>query len=337
MTLNVNIMKTKFDKLFVLPILAMLLWAMPARAGGIDFFSGSLAEAQAQASAANKLIFVDAYATWCGPCKWMAANSFSDERVGNFFNRNFINLKIDMERGEGPQLARKYRVGAYPTLFFLDAEGNIVQKETGARDANGLLELAERVLRKQGRLPVEMGAVESSHDLPDAEVVAASQAENELNRIVRDLSQAIENGDSVLFQTALADLAVSGVEEKDYVFIEAQLVWMEEHGNKTGFVTAVQHHLAVIVEPDPELLMMAAAYFYDLDLAADKLYTAQSWAATAVALSPGYYSHDINAVLLHRIGETEAAIEQAEKALVYAKEARMDASQTEAFLAEIKE
>src|SRR5690349_11740714 len=67
----------------------------------------------------NKLVFMDAYTSWCGPCKRMAANVFPDPEAGAFFNSNFINVKIDMEKGEGPGISGKYGVRAYPTLFWI--------------------------------------------------------------------------------------------------------------------------------------------------------------------------------------------------------------------------
>lgn len=112
---------------------------------GINFFHGTLAEAQQEAAKEDKLIFIDAYTTWCGPCKWMAANTFPNAEVGEFFNKHFVSLKVDMERGEGPQLARKYRVMAYPTLIFLDKDGNVVHRAMGAKGPDQFLDLAKKV------------------------------------------------------------------------------------------------------------------------------------------------------------------------------------------------
>ena len=49
----------------------------------------------------NKLIFMDCYTSWCGPCKALAKNVFTQEKVGDFFNPRFINVKYDMEKGDG--------------------------------------------------------------------------------------------------------------------------------------------------------------------------------------------------------------------------------------------
>ncbi len=113
-----------------------------AQAQGIDFFHGTFAEALEKAKKENKLIFMDAYAEWCGPCKKMAATVFKDEKVGKFFNDNFINVKMDMEKGEGPNLSGKYNVAAYPTLLFINGKGDLVHKGVGGLPVEQFMNLA---------------------------------------------------------------------------------------------------------------------------------------------------------------------------------------------------
>jgi thiol-disulfide isomerase/thioredoxin len=94
--------------------------------------SGTFAEILAKAKAENKLVFIDAYTTWCGPCKWMAKNMFTNDTIADYFNSNFINAKIDMEKGEGLDIAKKYDVRCYPNLLFVDGDGNLVHRSAGA-------------------------------------------------------------------------------------------------------------------------------------------------------------------------------------------------------------
>jgi thiol:disulfide interchange protein len=117
----------------------VFLGKKPAADEGIQFKKISFEQALKEAKVSNKLIFMDAYAEWCGPCKYMAANVFTDAEVGKLFNDEFINLKIDMEKGEGPALAAKFQVRAYPTLFFIDGDGNVVKKVLGAQPADKLI------------------------------------------------------------------------------------------------------------------------------------------------------------------------------------------------------
>jgi thiol-disulfide isomerase/thioredoxin len=98
----------------------------------ISFIEKPWAEILKTAQKEQKMIFLDAYTTWCGPCKWMAANIFTNDTVADFYNKNFICSHFDMEKGEGLELAKTYHVKAYPTLLFLTPAGEIVHIRVGA-------------------------------------------------------------------------------------------------------------------------------------------------------------------------------------------------------------
>jgi len=95
----------------------------------------------AKAKKENKILFIDAYTTWCGPCKMMDRDVFSDREVGAFYNEHFINAKIDMEKGEGPEISQKYRVRGYPSFLFLDSDGEIVHRGIGYIEKTKFLNL----------------------------------------------------------------------------------------------------------------------------------------------------------------------------------------------------
>ncbi len=120
-------------------LFCLLLFSQLVSAQGIEFFHGTWKEAIAEAQKEDKIVFVDSYAQWCGPCKKMAKNVFTQSEVGDFFNTNFINLKLDMEQADGRTFGAKYPVSAYPTLFFLDSQGNILKKITGGQKAEALI------------------------------------------------------------------------------------------------------------------------------------------------------------------------------------------------------
>lgn len=119
---------------------------------GINFFHGSFSELKAKAASEKKTIFMDAFTTWCGPCKWMAKTVFTDEAVGSFYNEKFICAKVDMEKGEGVDLANQYGIQAYPTLLYLDASGKVVHQALGARSATEFIELGKEALDPQRNL-----------------------------------------------------------------------------------------------------------------------------------------------------------------------------------------
>jgi len=123
--------------------LGMALFVFTAQAKEIQFIKGDFEAAKAKAKEERKLIFVDAYAVWCGPCKMMDRNTFNNERVAAYFNENFVNLKIDVEKGQGPIFASKYQITGMPTLLFLDYNGEIVSRELGYRGPNELMQAAK--------------------------------------------------------------------------------------------------------------------------------------------------------------------------------------------------
>ena len=116
---------------------------------GIRFQQISLEDAKKQSLKTGKLIFIDAYASWCGPCKRMAATSFKNKEVGEVYNKQFINLKIDCEKDtDGPELARMYKVKAYPTLLVIDGNGKLIKEVVGMQMEDGLLALANSLKKK---------------------------------------------------------------------------------------------------------------------------------------------------------------------------------------------
>lgn len=107
---------------------------------GINFKTMSFADALKLAKKENKIIFIDAYTSWCGPCKMMSARTFTDANVGQYFNDKFINLKVEMEKdADGPEIARRYKIQAYPTLLFINGDGKLVHSILGFRDASAFL------------------------------------------------------------------------------------------------------------------------------------------------------------------------------------------------------
>jgi thioredoxin 1 len=115
----------------------------------INFTATSWADALKQAAAQNKYIFVDAYATWCGPCKMMKATSFKNGKAAALFNQNFVNVALDMEKGNNPQLAQQWGMRAYPTLIVFDSKGKIVLNTVGFISGKDLVRFGEEALRRR--------------------------------------------------------------------------------------------------------------------------------------------------------------------------------------------
>ncbi len=115
---------------------------------GIKFYDGKFKDALSLAKKENKIVFLDIYASWCGPCKKLKYKTFSNEQVGEFYNENFINLSLDGEEGEGMVLAQKYGVYSYPTLLFLNDNGDVIYNAVGYHNPDEFIELGQKVLKK---------------------------------------------------------------------------------------------------------------------------------------------------------------------------------------------
>lgn len=131
---------------------AALLLIMPTISlanKGIEFQHISLEEGLQQARASNKPLFIDVYATWCGPCKYLSNNVFTDEDLGAFMNENFICLKLDGEQPDGRSLMTDFDLDSYPTMLFLSPEKKVLTKLVGAVPASTILHKAEGALDPQ--------------------------------------------------------------------------------------------------------------------------------------------------------------------------------------------
>lgn len=122
---------------------------------GIRFEDSTFKEILAKAKKEKKLVFMDAYASWCGPCKMMEKNVFTEVSVQDFYNSNFINSHFDMEKGEGREIAQKYQVASYPTFLYLNGDGEVVFKGMGymaAKDFIAMGQEANNPFNKKGSL-----------------------------------------------------------------------------------------------------------------------------------------------------------------------------------------
>lgn len=111
----------------------------------------------------NKLVFVDCYTTWCGPCKYVSSKVFPLKNVGDFYNKNFVcvGLQIDQTkkdnedvvatRAVAKQIEKEYKIEAYPTFLIFDNSGKLVHKFVGAGDDKMMIESAQAALTPAGQ------------------------------------------------------------------------------------------------------------------------------------------------------------------------------------------
>lgn len=115
---------------------------------GIVFEELTLEKALDKAAEEGKYVFLDCYTSWCGPCKMMEGQVFSQKVAGEFCNEHFVNIKIDMEKGEGPDVAKRYGVNSFPTMLILNADGSVRGRLVGSRSVRDFMMVVRRSMNE---------------------------------------------------------------------------------------------------------------------------------------------------------------------------------------------
>lgn len=127
--------------IFTIAALSALQTGLEAQ---VEFTEVTTAEemdtARQQALEQGKPLFVDVYANWCGPCKMMDRDVYTDQEVADYMNSNLINVKLDGEIPYGTQFARENGLEGYPSMFLFDREGGRMNSLVGFMEAPELLE-----------------------------------------------------------------------------------------------------------------------------------------------------------------------------------------------------
>lgn len=147
---------------YLIYLMLLLPIGVMAQEQGVHFdHELSWTEIQAKAKAENKYIFVDVFATWCGPCVYMSKNVFTQKEAGDFFNKNFVNIKIQMDetanddeyvkkwREDAKMIATTYGVQAYPTFLYFSPDGKLVHKVVGGGDVADFIAKSEKALNPE--------------------------------------------------------------------------------------------------------------------------------------------------------------------------------------------
>ncbi len=114
-------------------------------------YSHDLEKAKKEAAKTGKLILVDFYTTWCGPCKQMDKEVFQSAEAKTIF-KDVIVVKQDCEK-EGTASSQKYKVTAYPTLHIINSNGKTVLMTVGGLDKPTMKEFLAAAKKKAGKKP----------------------------------------------------------------------------------------------------------------------------------------------------------------------------------------
>jgi thioredoxin-related protein len=183
---------------------------------GIKWTTGlTWEQVQQKAKAENKYIFLDCFTTWCGPCKMMDASVFGNDAVGDYFNRRFVSVKVQMDKTKKDNeevqgwyidvaaINEQYHVNAYPTYVFLSPRGTIVDKQIGFKEVKDFIALGQNAIvpgkvyedpyAEYSHFIVEYKNGKRDYDrYPEMIIVADKLHENDFsNRLMKELSDYV--------------------------------------------------------------------------------------------------------------------------------------------------
>ena len=211
----------------------------------IRFIDNDLSAAIQLAKEKDKIIFIDAYTTWCGPCKQMDREVFTDSTVGDFFNNNFINLKLDMEKGSGIETAKKYQVRGYPSFLFINAGGTLLHQGIGYQPISMFMAMAKQALDPNRQLPALKEAYEGgnrSEELLYNYAISLLEAGDEKGKVIG--KEYLDTQDSWTTERNLTIIAQLATEYQDpyYNFIvEKRHLFIKEFGEGRVDATILRH------------------------------------------------------------------------------------------------
>lgn len=148
--LHLQLKLQQMKKIFLMIMLLPFIGA--AQEKGVKFEHGfSWQQLKQKAKEQNKYLFVDCYTTWCAPCRQMASEVFTQEKVGDFFNTNFVSVKIqfDQTKNDSEEIKSWYsqakaindelKITAYPTFLIFSPQGNLVHRVVGGGNADDFI------------------------------------------------------------------------------------------------------------------------------------------------------------------------------------------------------
>lgn len=103
------------------------------QASAIHFFEGTYREAIEKADKEDKLVLLDFWAKWCGPCKFMEKYILTDDFITSYTQEHYIAFKVDIDTEEGKKLAIQYNVIAIPVYAIVNAQEEIIAKKVGGQ------------------------------------------------------------------------------------------------------------------------------------------------------------------------------------------------------------
>lgn len=359
-------------KIFIF-IFALLLISQPfiysqedqtTGAAGMQFFEGSWNDVLAAAKEQNKYIFVDAFADWCVPCKWMVKNVFSTDEAGKYYNENFISYKLDMEKGEGIDFAKKYDVSVYPSYLYFNPSGELVHRSVGSKPVEMFVEDGKNALSPEKQFismqkKYESGERSGNFLYDYALALSNANADPKLVNEVAAAYLGMQKEEDYVNEKSwkLINELVTDINSAPFKYLDANRNKFEaKYGEKEVAVkidyTKIQYYM--FTEKWDEYAKVTSVFadkfamdnwgmlnefawsFYEHVNDKAMLKKASKWAKKSMELEKNYYNTDTYAALLYKLGKNEQALKYAKEAIALAKKSGINYSETEAMIKKIE-
>ena len=201
----------------------------------VNFINSDLDSAKERASAEGKLVFVDFYARWCTPCKWMDQTTFKDKNVVELLNENFIAVKMNIDEAEGFEMKKRYEVQYLPTILIFNSNGQVVERIEETLTSADLIQLLHRHNSVDNKRVIVNGVNASPTEsqrtyTPEDDSFSMSSAEYNSHRDGKKSAYRIQTG--VYEEYAGAAKMVANLRE---TFLEDIVVINDYRGDKVMF------------------------------------------------------------------------------------------------------
>lgn len=146
----------------IILLFLLLPFIAAAQDKGTHFEHGlSWQQVKEKAKKENKYLFVDCFTTWCGPCKYMTSTIFPQEKVGDFFNKNFVSVKVQFDQtkndseevkswyAQAESMNKEFNIAAYPTFLIFSPKGELVHRIVGGGEADEFIAKAKMALNPE--------------------------------------------------------------------------------------------------------------------------------------------------------------------------------------------
>ncbi len=162
-SLNLCIRTKTIIPMKITKFIILLLFLPCILFGKVNFFEGSLNEAQRTAALEGKLYFIDFYASYCLPCKLMDQTTFMDADLGDYIKENYVPLKLNIDAFDAYEVRNKHEVDVLPTVMIFSSAGELLESYSGSMTASKLRSMLEKYNIPQHRQKTNPPAPETAY------------------------------------------------------------------------------------------------------------------------------------------------------------------------------